>query len=170
MNLGRTAATPRRATCNGTQQGPALCPIQGPAPIAQRAVENHVPSVCTAGRRRPRRAAVLQKVCTSSTARAAAPERLSRAQPPPPAPLTALTAFVRAGAAHGLRALACPRARASRGMGAAAWKRVELQEELHSGAGAVAWVDSHDAVPAGHGRQCGSPLRRKTPGSDIVLE
>ena len=31
-----------------------------------------------------------------------------------PAPLTALTAFVRAGAAHGLRALACPRARASR--------------------------------------------------------
>ena len=31
-----------------------------------------------------------------------------------PAPLTALAAFVRAGAAHGLRALACPRARASR--------------------------------------------------------
>ena len=40
--------------------------------------------LCTAGGRRPRRAAVLLKVCTSSTARAAAPERLSRAQPPPP--------------------------------------------------------------------------------------
>ena len=47
-------------------------------------MENYVPSFCTAGGRRPRRAAVLQKVCTSSTARAAAPERLSRAQPSPP--------------------------------------------------------------------------------------
>ena len=98
----------------------------------------------------------------------------------PPAPLTALTAFVRAGAAHGLRALACPRARASRMLckhdrprdpplrmaagrlesghvtGAAAWKRAEQQVELHSGAGAVARVGLHDAVPAGHGRQCGS--------------
>ena len=42
------------------------------------------------------------------------------------------------------------------GTGAAAWKRVELQVELHGGAGAIARVGSHDAVPAGHGRQCGS--------------
>ena len=52
--------------------------------------------------------------------------------------------------------MAASRLESGHGMGAAAWKRVELQEDLHSGAGAVARVDSHDAVPAGHGRQCGS--------------
>ena len=52
--------------------------------------------------------------------------------------------------------MAASRLESGHGIGAAAWKRVELQEELHSGAGAVARVGSHDAVPAGHGRRCGS--------------
>ena len=56
--------------------------------------------------------------------------------------------------------MAASRLESGHGMGAAAWKRVELQEELHSGAGAVARVGSHDAVPAGHGRQCGSCFAR----------
>ena len=52
--------------------------------------------------------------------------------------------------------MAASRLESGHGMGAAAWKRVELQEELHSGAGSVARFGLHDAVPAGHGRQCGS--------------
>ena len=138
-----------------------------------------MPSFCTAGGRRPRRAAVLQKVCTSSTARAAAPERLSRAQPSPPH----LSQPWQPSCAQGLcmdfvllhargperhacsanmtglamrRRMAASRLESGHGTGAAAWKRVELQVELQSGAGAVARVGSHAVVPAGHGRQCRS--------------
>ena len=52
--------------------------------------------------------------------------------------------------------MAAGRLESGHGTGAAAWKHVELQEELHSGAGAIARVGSHHVVPAGHGRQCGS--------------
>ena len=38
--------------------------------------------------------------------------------------------------------MAASRLESGHGIGAAAWKRVALQEELHSGAGAVARVDS----------------------------
>ena len=52
--------------------------------------------------------------------------------------------------------MAAGRLESGHGTGATAWKRAEQQEELHSGAGAVARVGMHDALPAGHGRQCGS--------------
>ena len=52
--------------------------------------------------------------------------------------------------------MAAGRLESGHGTGAAAWKRAEQQVELHSDAGAVARVGLHDAVPAGHGRQCGS--------------
>ena len=52
--------------------------------------------------------------------------------------------------------MAAGRLESGHGTGAAAWKRAEQQVELHRGAGAVARVGLHDAVPAGHGRQCGS--------------
>ena len=49
--------------------------------------------------------------------------------------------------------MAAGRLESGHGTGAAAWKRAEQQEELHSGAGAVARFGLHDAVPAGHGIQ-----------------
>ena len=49
--------------------------------------------------------------------------------------------------------MAAARLECGDGTGAASWKRVEQQVELHSYAGAVARFGSHDAVPAGHGRQ-----------------
>ena len=176
----RGRLVPRRATCNGESLRP--CPILHRRSGLDRATRCGEPCSFILHCWGP--AATPRSCAAKGVHKQHSPRRCPGAAQPcsttAPAPLTALTAFVRAGAAHGLRALACPRGpehhaccanmtglatklrmAASRlesghGMGAAAWKRVELQEELHSRAGAVARFGLHDAVPAGHGRQCRS--------------
>ena len=113
MNL-RGRLVPRRATCNGEsfRPGPILHRRSG-LDRATRCGElcsfilhcwgpAATPCSCAAKgvhkQHSPRRCPGAAQPCSTTA----------------PAPLTALTAFVRAGAAHGLRALACPRARASR--------------------------------------------------------
>ena len=114
MDLGRTAATPRRATCNGTQHRTRA--VSHSRSGADRATCCGEP--CSFSLHSWAPAATPCSCAAKGVHKQHSPRRCPGAAQPcsttAPAPLTALTAFVRAGAAHGLRALACPRARASR--------------------------------------------------------
>ena len=110
----RGRLVPRRATCNGESLRP--CPILHRRSGLDRATRCGEPCSfilhCWGPAATPR----------SCAAKGVHKQHSTRCRPGTalpcstiaPAPLTALAAFVRAGAAHGLRALACPRARASR--------------------------------------------------------
>ena len=105
---------PRRATCNGESLRP--CPILHRRSGLDRATRCGEPCSFILHCWGP--AATPRSCAAKGVHKQHSPHRCPGGAQPcsttAPAPLTALAAFVREGTAHGLRALACPRARASR--------------------------------------------------------